>query len=200
MNSSNSRRHKWVSVGVGVAPQSQNVVPEKLCCCFVLLIENIHSGNAVLWWLRHRVLCHVSTLNVMFKERFIVRKSLFMNHLYLLRGCGMHREAVPWHSGLSLMMRNAKLGLWSWLFASVKSSDCAQCFWRDEGSGMDVRVLRMCPRRVKVDLSPWEEWGNTHSSSHSCWHVEVGKMGSLIHADILFNILLLVLLLFCLDL
>lgn len=85
MNSSNSRRHKWVSAGVGVAPQSQDLVAEN-CFCFVLLIENILSGNAVLWWLGHSVLCHVSTLNVMFQERFIFRKSLFMNHLFPLRG------------------------------------------------------------------------------------------------------------------
>lgn len=110
-------------------------------------------------------------------------------------------EAVPWHSGLSLVMRDAEFGQWSWLFASVKSSDCAQHFWRDEVSGLNVLVVHMSPRRVKVALSPWEEWGDRHSSSHgSCWHVEVGKMGFLIHAGISLKELLLVSLLFHLDL
>lgn len=57
-------------------------------------------------------------------------------------------------------MRDAEFGQWSWLFASVKSSDCAQHFWRDEVSGLNVLVVHMSPRRVKVALSPWEEWGD----------------------------------------
>lgn len=99
MNSSNSRRHKWVRVGVGVAPQSQDLVAERLCCCFVLLIENVLSGNTVLWWLGHCVLWHVSTLNVLLKERFIFRRPLFMGHLYHLRGGGLHmggRTLTQW--------------------------------------------------------------------------------------------------------
>lgn len=105
-----------------------------------------------------------------------------------------------WWDMQSLVMRDAELDAeWSWLSGSVKSSDCAQDFWRDEGSGMNVHVLPMCPRWGKVASSPWEEWGNRLSSSHgSCWHGDVGKMGSLMHAGISFNIL--VLLLFCLDL
>lgn len=150
MNGSNSRRHKWVNAGVGVAPQSQDLISERLYCCFVLLMENVLSGNTVLWWLDHCVLWHVSILNVLFKERFIFRKSMFMSHLYRLRGGGLHSEAVPWRSGLSLVRRDAKFGRWSWLFASLKSSGCAQRFWRDEGSGMNVHVLHLCPRWVKA--------------------------------------------------
>lgn len=89
MNSNNSRRHKWVSVGV-LAPQSQDLVAERLCCCFLLLIENVLSGNTVLWWLGHCVLWHVSTLNVLLKERFIFRQSLFMSHLCHRKGGGLH--------------------------------------------------------------------------------------------------------------
>lgn len=96
--------------------------------------------------------CHVQR-KVYIQEIFVYESSFSPKR----RGCGLHREALPWHSGLCLVMRDAKFGQWSYLFAYVKSSDCAQCFWRDEGSGMDVHVLRMCPRRVKVALSPWEE-------------------------------------------
>lgn len=198
MNSSNSRRHKWVSVGVGVPPQSQDLVADSVTAlyfdrkCTLRQYCSVMAGSCVLW--------QVSALNVLFRERFIFRKSLFMSHLYHLRGGGLCREAVPWCSDLSLVMRDAEFDAeWSWLSGSVKSSDCAQDFWRDEGSGMNVHVLPMCPKWVKVASSPWEEWGNRLSSSHgSCWHGDVGKMGSLMHAGISFNIL--VLLLFCLDL
>lgn len=97
MNSSNSRRHKWVSVGAVVAPQSQELVAERLCCCFVLLIGNVLSGNTVLWWLGHCVFypeCLVQR-KVYIQEIFVYESSLSSKRRWPAHG-RLYPDTVAW--------------------------------------------------------------------------------------------------------